>query len=104
MQLFTHEEAQTKLGQVVWTRVHGRRIPQGTQGRVLYARVEGDGYQLGIQWALSPAPLTFIVLPRAPFLGLARQPAVDWVRKDQYPRYLVEDTTHEAGEGALSEV
>jgi hypothetical protein len=50
MQYFTQEEAQTKLGQLVCTRVPGRRIPQGTKGRVLYARVHGEGYELGIQW------------------------------------------------------
>ena len=91
MRAFTHEEAQAKLGQLVWTRVPGRRISQGTQGQVLYARLQGDGYELGIAWRLTPAPLTFIVLPRPPFLGLGRTPAVAWVRKDQYERYLIED-------------
>jgi hypothetical protein len=90
MRYFTHEEAQAKLGQVVWTRVAGRRIPQGTQGRVLYARWQGDGYALGIQWRLTPVPLTFTVRPRYPGLALTRQPIVDWVRKDQYGRYLDE--------------
>jgi hypothetical protein len=43
LRYFTQEEAQAKLGQIVWTRVAGRRIPQGTQGRVLYARWQGQG-------------------------------------------------------------
>jgi hypothetical protein len=89
-QYFTHDEAQAKLGQLVWTRVTGRRIPQGTQGQVRYARAQGDGYELGIQWVLTPMPLTFVVRPRPPFLRLARQPTIAWVRKDQYRRYLVE--------------
>jgi hypothetical protein len=90
MRYFTHDEAQAKLGQVVWTRVTGKGIPQGTQGQVRYARAHSDGYELGIQWVLIPMPLTFVVLPRPPFLGLARQPRIDWVRQDQYMRYLVE--------------
>ena len=90
MRYFSDEEAQARLGRVVWTRVAGRRIPQGTRGTVLYARQAGEGYELGIQWALTPAPLTWTVLPRFPFLGLRRQPRVDWVRKDQYERYLAE--------------
>jgi hypothetical protein len=92
---FTQDEAQAKLGQTVWTRVPGRRIPQGTRGTVLYARLVDAGYELGIQWALTLAALTFTVLPRFPFLGLRRGPVVDWVRKDQYARYLVEDGTRE---------
>jgi hypothetical protein len=90
---FSYDEARAKLGRVVWTRVSGRRIPQGTRGTVLYARRAGDGYELGIQWALTPPPLTFTALPRFPFLGLQRQPAVAWVRKDQYQRYLAEEIT-----------
>jgi hypothetical protein len=89
MHHFTREEAQAKLEQIVCTRVHGRHIPQGTKGRVLYARLKGEGYALGIQWMLTPAPLTFTVRPRFPVLGLMRQPAIDWVRKDQW-RYLDE--------------
>jgi hypothetical protein len=89
MQYFTQEEAQAKLGQLVCTRVHGRRIPQGTKGRVLYARWQGEGYALGIQWMLTPPPLTFTVCVRYPGLALTRQPVVDWVRKDQW-RYLDE--------------
>jgi hypothetical protein len=57
---------------------------------VRYARWTGAGYKLGIQWALTPAPLTFTVLPRFPFLGLRQGLVVDWVRKDQYARYLTE--------------
>jgi hypothetical protein len=87
---FSHDEAQAKLGRVVRTRVPGRRIPQGTRGTVRYARRAGEGYELGIQWALTPPPLTLTVLPRFPFLALRRQPAIDWVRKDQYERYLTE--------------
>jgi hypothetical protein len=87
---FSYDDAQATLGGVVWTRVAGRRIPQGTRGTVLYARQAGEGYELGIQWALTPAPLTFTVLPRFPFLGLRRGPVVDWVRRDQYERYLTE--------------
>jgi hypothetical protein len=49
MQHFTHEEAKAKLGQIVCTRVSGRRIPPGTKGRVPYARLPGEGYALGIQ-------------------------------------------------------
>ena len=94
---FTHDEAQAMLGRVVWTRVPGRRIPQGTRGVVCYARLAGEGYELGIQWALTPAPLTFTILPRFPFLGLRRGPAIDWVRKDQYARYLT--AAAEVGEG-----
>jgi hypothetical protein len=90
MQHFTREEAQAKLGQVVCTRVSGRRIPHGTKGRVLYARLEGEGYALGVQWILTPAPLTFTVRPRFPGIALTRQPAVDWIRMDQYERYLDE--------------
>jgi hypothetical protein len=90
---FTHDEAQAKLGRIVRTRVPGRRIPQGTEGRVVYARRQGDSYALGIQWRLTPVPLVFTILPRPPFLGLRRTPAVDWVRKDQYERYLFEDLT-----------
>jgi hypothetical protein len=93
MQHFTHEEAQSKLGQVVLTRVNGRRIPQGTKGQVLYARIQGEGYALGIQWNLTPTPLTFTVRPQFPFLALTRQPALDWVRKDQYGRCLDEITS-----------
>jgi hypothetical protein len=89
-QLFTHEEAQAKLGQVVCTRVPGHRIPQGTKGQVVYARLEGEGYALGIQWDATPAPLTFTVLKRFPGIALTRQPVVDWVRKDQYGQYLDE--------------
>jgi hypothetical protein len=85
---FSYDEAQAKLGRVVWTRVPGRRIPQGTRGTVLYARRAGAGYELGIAWALTPAPLMLTVLPRFPFLGLRRQPFVAWVRKDA--RYLTE--------------
>jgi hypothetical protein len=44
-------------------------------------------------------PLTFTVLPRFPFLGLRRQPAVDWVRKDQYERYLTEAFEGAEGDG-----
>jgi hypothetical protein len=90
MRHFTREEAEAKLGQVVWTRVPGRHIPQGIQGRVLYARRQGNGYELGIQWSLAPAPLIFTVRLRSPFVGLTRQPTIDWVRKDQYGRYLNE--------------
>jgi hypothetical protein len=89
MQHFTYEEAQTKFGQIVCTRVHGRRIPQGTKGRVLYARLQGEGYLLGVQWPLTPAPLTFTMRSRFPGIALTRQPVVDWVRKDQW-RYLDE--------------
>jgi hypothetical protein len=60
---------------------------------VCYARQAGAGYELGIQWALTPALLMFTVLPRYPFLGLRRGPAVDWVRKDQYVRYLAGSAT-----------
>jgi hypothetical protein len=90
---FSYDEAQATLGRVVRTRVAGRRIPQGTRGTVLYARRAGAGYELGIQWALTPPPLMLTPLPRFPFLGLRRQPAVDWVRQDQYARYLAEDLT-----------
>jgi hypothetical protein len=93
MQHFTHEEAEAKLGQVVCARVPGRRIPQGTTGRVLYARWQDEGYVLGIQWALTPAPLTFTVRSQFPFLALTRQPALGWVRKDQYGRCLDEITS-----------
>jgi hypothetical protein len=89
MSHFTHEEAQAKLGQVVCTRVPGRRIPQGTTGRVLYARLEDEGYALGIQWMLTRPPLMFTVRPQFPGIALTRQPVVDWVRKDQW-RYLDE--------------
>jgi hypothetical protein len=90
MRLFTHEEAEAKLGQLVCTRVPGRRIPHGTKGRVLYARLEGEGYALGVQWALTRAPLTFTIRERFPGIALTRQPVIDWVRKDQYGRYLDE--------------
>jgi hypothetical protein len=90
---FSYDEARAKLGRVVWTRAAGRRIPQGTRGTVLYARRAGAGYELGIQWALTPAPLTLTALPRFPFLALRRQPAVAWVRQDQYRRYLLEECT-----------
>jgi hypothetical protein len=93
MQHFTYGEAQAKLGQIVCTRVHGRRIPQGTKGLVLYARLEGEGYVLGIQWTLTPAPLTFTVRPQFPGIALTRQPVVDWIRKDQYGRCLDEITS-----------
>jgi hypothetical protein len=72
MRDFTHEEAQAKLGQAVRTRVRGRRIPQGTHGRVLYARRRGEGYELGIQWTLTPAPWRFTMRPQFPFLGFTR--------------------------------
>jgi hypothetical protein len=89
MSYFTHEEAQAKLGQVVYARVPGRRIPQGTKGQVIYARLEGEGYALGIQWMLTPPPLAFTMCVRFPGIALTRQPAVDWVRKDQW-HYLDE--------------
>ena len=59
-------------------------------GQVLYARWQGEGYELGIQWTLMPAPWSFTMRPRFPFLRLTRHPVVDWVRKDQYGRYLDE--------------
>jgi len=90
MRHFTREEAQAKLDQIVCTRVSGRRIPQGTKGRVLYARLQGEGYALGIQWMLTPAPWTLTIRQRFPGIALTRQPVVDWVRKDQYGRYLDE--------------
>jgi hypothetical protein len=90
MRYFRHDEAQAMLGRVVQTRVQGHRIPKGTRGTVLYARQAGEGYELGIQWTLTPVPLTFAILPRFPFIGLQREPVVDWVRKDQYARYLTE--------------
>ena len=85
---FSYDDAQAKLGRVVWAR--GRRISQGTRGTVLYARWAGTGYELGIQWALTPPPLTWTALSRFPFLGLRRLPVVAWVRRDQYERYLAE--------------
>jgi hypothetical protein len=88
MRHFTQEEAQAKLGQLVCTRVPGRRIPQGTKGRVLYARLESNGYALGIQWSLTPAPVTFTMRARFPEIALTRQPIINWIRKDQYERYL----------------
>jgi hypothetical protein len=87
---FSYDEAQAALGRAVRTRVAGRRLPQGTRGMVLYARRAGAGYELGIQWALTPPPLAWTTLPRFPFLGLRRQPLVTWVRQDQYVRYLAE--------------
>jgi hypothetical protein len=89
MRHFTYEEAQAKLDQVVCTRVPGQRIPQGTKGRVLYARWEGEGYALGDPWALTLAPLTFTVRLQFPGIALTRRPVVDWVRKDQW-HYLDE--------------
>jgi hypothetical protein len=93
MRLFTHVEAQAKLGQSVCTRVPGHRIPQGTKGQVVYARLDGEGYALGIQWDVTPALLTFTVCERFPGIALTRQPMIDWVRKDQYKRYLEEIRT-----------
>ena len=87
---FSSDDAQARLGRVVWTRVAGRRLSQGTRGTVLYARRAGEGYELGIQWALTPPPLVWTLLPRFPFLGLRRQPLVAWVCRDQYGRYLTE--------------
>jgi hypothetical protein len=104
MQHFTREEAQAKLGQTVCTRVPGRRIPQGTKGRVLYACLEDEGYALGIQWMLTPPPLTFTVRQRFPFLGLTRQPVIDWVRKDQYGRYLDEIAPSDRCRGSTQHV
>jgi hypothetical protein len=56
----------------------------------MYARLQGDGYVLGIQWRLTMVPLVFTTLPRPPWLALSRMPAVVWVRKNQYERYLIE--------------
>ena len=100
-QHFSHDEAEAKLGQVVWTCLSRRRIAKGMRGTVLYARQARDGYELGIQWALTPALLTFTVLPRFPFIGLRRGPIADWVRKDQYARYLTE--ADEVAEGDRQE-
>jgi hypothetical protein len=87
---FSQAEAQAKLGQVVWALVDGHRIRKGTCGRVLYARLQGHGYQLGVTWKVSPLPFGLTMLERPPFVVVGRTPALDWLRKDQYRRYLGE--------------
>jgi hypothetical protein len=95
---FTPDEAQAMLGKGVQTRVQGHRIPQGAQGQIVYARLVNGGYELGIQWQRPSPPWMFVAIPRPPFVVVSRQRPLDWVRKDQYEKYLAEVTPEPIGQ------
>jgi hypothetical protein len=79
MMLFTHEEAQAKLAQLVRTHVAFVGVPVGTRGTVVRVEQTPEGCCVVIQWDL--------------LLALLRHcgPHENWFSRALYDRCLVEE-------------
>jgi hypothetical protein len=100
---FSQEEAQTKVGRRIRTRVAWSGVPEGTAGDVIRADPAGqtkqpfgkavEVFDVAIQWNLPAEPQRVGIgqLEGETFLVVTGgKPLVDWFTKDEYEKYLEE--------------
>ena len=94
-ELFTEAEARALVGRRVRTSIAFSGVPVGTAARVIQADRGRDGYTVALEWELPADPARGYIggIDGEPVVVLTGgKPLVDWFTKDEYTRWIVEES------------